>query len=175
MQDSYTTSRLCLNKVALGDIEFITELVNTQEWIRFIGDKNVRSHEEAIDYIQKLIDNPNINYWVVTKKEGRVPVGIITFIKRDYLDHHDIGFAFLSRHTKQGYAFEAAVAVLLDAMQKPEHTHIVATTVKENRNSIQLLEKLGLQFERETQKENETILLYSITTGELAKHLSDKN
>ncbi len=163
MQGHYTTSRLSLNTVTLADIEFITELVNTPEWIKFIGDRNVHSHQEATEYIQRIIDNRNINYWVITIKGTQVPIGIITFIKRDYLDHHDIGFALLARHTRLGYAYEAASAVLAEALK--EHSTVVATTIKENNNSIQLLEKLGLKFERETVKENEAILLYSISAG----------
>ena len=167
MQDSYTTTRLLLNTLALSDAEFITRLLNTPGWIKFIGDRNIHSNEAAIEYIGKIMNNPNIKYWIVTAKELQTPIGIITFIKRDYLDHHDIGFAFLPEHAKQGYAHEAAVAVLDDAIQDPAHTHIVATTIRENSNSIQLLEKLGLKYDREVQRDDETLLLYSATTNEL--------
>jgi ribosomal-protein-alanine N-acetyltransferase len=163
MQDTYTTHRLFLNEINLNDAEFISELVNTPEWIKFIGDRNIRSIAEANEYIQKIINNPNTNFWVVRIQDQQIPIGIITFIKRDYLDHYDIGFAFLTKYTKKGYAYEASIAVLNDAFKNSNHEHILATTVKENINSIQLLEKLGLRFYKEIQNENEFLQVYSLT------------
>ena len=58
MQTNYTTARLLLDELKLHDAEFIMELVNTPEWIKFIEERNINSKEEAITYIQKIIDNP---------------------------------------------------------------------------------------------------------------------
>jgi ribosomal-protein-alanine N-acetyltransferase len=167
MQNNYNTNRLSLNEINLNDAEFISELVNTSEWIKFIGDRNIRSIADANEYIQKIISNPNTNFWVVRIQDQQIPIGIITFIKRDYLDHYDIGFAFLAKHTKKGYAHEASIAVLDDAIKNANHKQILATTVKENTNSIQLLEKLGLRFYKEIQNENELLLVYSVTSDKL--------
>jgi RimJ/RimL family protein N-acetyltransferase len=167
MQHAYSTHRLLLNEINLDDAEFILELVNTPEWIKFIGDRNIRSIAEANEYIQKIISNPNTNFWVVQIQDQQTPIGIITFIKRDYLDHHDIGFAFLAKYTKKGYAHEASIAVLNDAVKNANHKQILATTVKENTNSIQLLEKLGLRFYKEIQNENQLLQVYSITADKL--------
>jgi RimJ/RimL family protein N-acetyltransferase len=167
MQNNYNTNRLSLNEILLNDAEFISELVNTPEWIKFIGDRNIRSIADANEYIQKIISNPNTNFWVVRIQDQQIPIGIITFIKRDYLDHYDIGFAFLAKHTKKGYAHEASIAVLNDAIKNANHIQILATTVKENTNSIQLLEKLGLRFYKEIQNENQLLLVYSITADKL--------
>jgi RimJ/RimL family protein N-acetyltransferase len=167
MQDTYSTHRLLLNEINLNDAEFISELVNTPEWIRFIGDRNIRSIADADEYIQKIISNPNTNFWVVRIQDQQIPIGIISFIKRDYLEHYDIGFAFLAKHTKKGYAHEASIAVLNDAIKNANHKQILATTVKENTNSIQLLEKLGLRFYKEIQNENQLLQVYSITADKL--------
>jgi RimJ/RimL family protein N-acetyltransferase len=164
VQSSYKTSRLLLNELSISDAEFILELVNTPEWIKFIGDRNINSIKEAGEYIQKIIGNPAINYWVV-KMTGQTPMGIITFIKRDYLDYHDIGFAFLSEYTGQGYAYEATMAVLSDVIKEPAHSRILATTVKENVNSIKLLEKLGFRYEGQIQNGNEMLFIYTISAN----------
>ena len=91
MQNSYTTKRLSLDELSLTDDEFIVNLVNTPEWIRFIGDRNIKSTGDAKIFIQKIRDNPKANYWVV-KLPGKIRIGIITFIKREYLEYFDIGF-----------------------------------------------------------------------------------
>ncbi len=165
MQNKYSTPRLLLNELTLNDAEFIYELVNTPEWIKFIGDRNVKNSNDATVYIQKIIDNPAVKYWVVRTRDKKNPVGIITFIKRDYLDHHDIGFAFLAEYTKQGYASEATMAVLNDLKADPAYTQILAVTIKENSNSIKLLEKSGFRLNKEFQREDEILLLYSMETN----------
>ena len=163
MEIKYKTERLILNALCLTDTEFISELVNTQEWIKFIGDRNIRTKEDAKNYIQRIIDNPNINYWVVKLKNDNLSIGIITFIKRDYLEYHDIGFAFLPKYAKNGYAFEATKTVLNDAINKKNHRQILATTITENINSITLLKKLGLNFEKEIEVGKDLLMIYSVT------------
>jgi RimJ/RimL family protein N-acetyltransferase len=163
MQKSYQTNRLILSELTFNDAEFIKELVNTAEWIKFIGERNVKTAADAKAYIQKLIDNPNINYWVVKLQKDNTPVGIITFIKRAYLEHHDIGFAFLPKHAKQGFAYEAAVAVLNDVLKNADHSTVFATTIPENKSSIALLEKLGLNLNGEIEHDGDRLLLYGIT------------
>jgi RimJ/RimL family protein N-acetyltransferase len=137
------------------------ELVNMPEWIRFIGDRKVKTLDDADRYIQGILHNPTIDYWVISEKETHSPVGIVSFIKRHYLDHYDIGFALLSRFKKKGYAFEATQAILQDARDSGNHSEILATTVKDNVSSIQLLHKLGFSFAKEITNEKETINVFS--------------
>ena len=81
------TERLLIKPLALTDADFIFELVNTEGWIRFIGNRNIASQDEARAYIQKVLENENVSYWVVQRKESLDAIGIITYIKRDYLEH----------------------------------------------------------------------------------------
>src|SRR5437867_3917202 len=112
MLTEITTDRLLINPLTQKDNSFILELVNTNGWLEFIRNRNINSEVEATAYIQKIIDNPSINYWVVRIKSNKVSVGIITFIKRNYLEHYDIGFAFLPAFANNGFAYEATRAVL---------------------------------------------------------------
>jgi RimJ/RimL family protein N-acetyltransferase len=153
------TSRLILSALTLNDTSFIFELLSTPLWINFIGDRNIKTEDDAAAYIQKIVDSPTTNYWVVKLKQQSTAVGIVTFMKRDYLDYYDIGYAFLPQFAKQGYAYEATKK-LLDEM-KPRHKRIVATVLKENESSIKLLQKLGMNFEREMEINAEFLQLYS--------------
>ncbi len=114
MKTIYKTDRLLLKKLKPGDAHFIFELVNSPGWIKFIGDRNIKTMEDAGKYIRRILSDGLIHYWVVYLQEPQMAIGLITFIKRSYLDHSDIGFAFLPAHAKQGYAFEAAYAVYLN-------------------------------------------------------------
>ena len=102
-----------------------------------------------------------------------VPIGIVSFVKRDYLEFFDVGFAFLPSHTKQGFAYEATAAFLQNLLGENSTPIILATTIKENANSIALLKKLGFQFDKQVEIENETLLVYSISTNKyLIDHLT---
>ena len=162
MQTNYKTARLFLRTLNAGDTAFIFELLNSAGWIKFIGDRNIKTSEDADKYIQKIITNPDINYRVVTLPDTETAIGLVTFIKRNYLNHPDIGFAFLTAYNKQGYAFEATKEVLNDLLSSGEHTTILATTIPENSSSIQLLKKLGFHFSKEITNDGEVLQVFAI-------------
>jgi [ribosomal protein S5]-alanine N-acetyltransferase len=156
------TKRLLLETLSIQDALFVLELVNTDDWLTFIGDKNISTPEDAIVYIQKISANTTTNYWTVKLKDTQLPIGLVTVIKRDYLEHQDIGFAFLPNHFNKGYAYEATMEVLKHIAQQGIETYIVAITLPENISSIKLLQKLGLQFENEMEVEKELLYVYKM-------------
>lgn len=161
------TARLFLQPLSDGDAAFIFELLNTKGWIQFIGNRNIHSLEDASAYIKKVQTNPNLTYWTVKQKSDNHPTGLITLIKRDYLDHPDIGFAFLPQYAGMGYAFEAAREVLQHTIRNSTYTQITAITLPDNSSSIRLLEKLGLRFEREIEVDKERLHVYSVLASKL--------
>lgn len=161
MQTNIITQRLFLNIVTEEDHDFMQELMNTDGWIQFIGDRGIHSKEAAIAYINTINGRDNFYYWLVRLKETNTPVGIITFIKRGYLAHFDIGFAFLPEYQGQGYAYEAAKEVLFVVRQQPEHQTVQATTLPGNVRSIKLLNKLGLHFTGKIMVGKSELCLYS--------------
>jgi ribosomal-protein-alanine N-acetyltransferase len=161
LKTELNTERLCLRLVDTPDATFIMELVNTKGWLQFIGNRNINSKEEAERYIDKLKATENLFYWVVRIKDTCTPTGIISFLKRDYLEHFDIGFAFLPQYSGNGYAYEAAHNVLLAVKEDPKYSTVLATTIPENMRSIKLLEKLLLKFDKEIQIGEQTLHIYS--------------
>ncbi|HLA60097.1 MAG TPA: GNAT family N-acetyltransferase [Puia sp.] len=161
IQNSILTDRLILKKLRVDDDDFILSLVNTTGWIENIGDRNIHSKNEAIEYINKILWTENFIYWVVRTKDDHTPIGIISLIKRSYLDHFDIGFAFLPEYSNYGYAYEAANAILLMISKLPEFKIVLATTLFSNKSSIKLLTKLGFRFEKENDTENEKMHIYT--------------
>lgn len=155
------TIRLSIDGLKISDAPFILDLVNSPGWLRFIGDRNVKTIFDATAYIQRILDNPAIAYWVVRPLSLERCLGIITLIKRDYLEHHDIGFAFHPHHIGKGYAYEAANAILTSLLINRAHERLLATVDAGNHSSIRLLEKLGLKFTREIQTDGSDLLLYS--------------
>ena len=147
------TERLILSKISVEDAPFIFELMNTPKWIRFIGDRNVRSVEDAATYIQnnqlKSYENHGFGYYKLQLKSDNLkPIGSFGLVKRDTLEHIDIGFSLLPPYEGQGFGFEGATAIMDLAKEKFDISTLCAITLPENEASIQLLEKLGLSYQK---------------------------
>jgi RimJ/RimL family protein N-acetyltransferase len=146
------TSRLILRHQTVHDAEFIFALVNDPSWLRFIGDRNVHSVEDARNYIEKgamdSYSHHGFGLYLTALKDSGIPVGICGLVKRETLADVDIGFAFLPQYAGMGYAYESASAVMEHARNDIGLKRVIAITNPDNIASIRLLEKLGLAFER---------------------------
>jgi len=146
------TPRLALRRFTLEDAPFVFEMVNDPDWLRHIGDRGVRTLDDARAYIRDRTlaqyDRVGFGMYVVTLRHGGEVVGSCGLIRRDSLADVDIGFAFLARHRGRGYATEAAAAVLDYGVRSQGLTRIVAIVSPENRRSIRILERIGMRFER---------------------------
>lgn len=146
------TSRLRLRESCFDDAAFVLELLNEPAWLRFIGDKGVRTLHDALDYIEQ---GPMASYarhgfgtYVVELSATDTPIGICGLIQRDTLEDVDLGFAFLERFWGHGYARESAAAALELAQRTFGLDRIVAIADPDNQRSIRVLESLGFAFER---------------------------
>lgn len=146
------TDRLLLRQFTVEDAAFVVELLNEPSWIRFIGDRGVRTLEDARGYLlggpMAMYQRLGFGLYAVDLKSRRAPIGMCGLIKRDGLEDVDIGFAFLPRYWGRGYAREAAAAVMRHATGALGLARVVAITAADNESSIRLLEALGFELER---------------------------
>jgi RimJ/RimL family protein N-acetyltransferase len=146
------TKRLTLRYFRPDDAEFIVRLLNEPAFVEYIGDKGVRTVEEANEYLRNgpMDSYERFGYGLnmVELKESGEPIGMCGLVRRDNLDDADIGYAFLKQYWSKGYARESAEAVLQHARNALGVDRIVAIVTPENHSSIKLLEKIGLTFER---------------------------
>ena len=146
------TERLVLRRLIRDDAAFILGLLNEPAWLRFIGDKGVRTLDDARRYIatgpQPMYREQGFGLWLVEAKADAKPIGICGLIKRSGLDEVDLGFAYREEFQGRGFGREAAVATLAYAKEVVGLKRIVALTALDNERSIRLLEKLGFAFER---------------------------
>ena len=146
-----TTLRLILRDIGPDDAAFIVALLNDPSFLRNIGDRGVRTLEDARAYIR---NGPAASYarhgfglWLVCLKDG-TSIGMCGLLKREVLDDVDIGFAFLPAFQGKGYGSESAAAVLAHARDGLKLRRVVAIVNADNEASARLLERLGLSFER---------------------------
>lgn len=146
------TERLILRRLTVEDNGFILELLNDPSWLRFIGDKGVRTVDAARDYIlQSLVamyERLGFGLYLTELKSDGIPIGICGLIKRDSLKDVDIGFAFLPQFRGKGYAYESASAVMAYGKKTFGLNRLLAITSPDNDASARLLKKLGFNFER---------------------------
>jgi [ribosomal protein S5]-alanine N-acetyltransferase len=160
------TERLNLREIdSAVDAEFIFELLNTPKFLKYIGDRGVRSVEQASEFIEKRYRQSyrdhGFGLYIVELKTYNTPVGLCGFVKRDHFEFADIGFAFLPEFESRGYGFESANAVLDHGREKLGFTKVLAITSQNNDVSGKLLEKLGFHFERIfTSPEGEDLKLF---------------
>lgn len=162
------TERLQLRPFSLEDGEFILELLNTEGWIKYVGDRNVKTIEQARAYLENgPLKSYRINGFglsLVQLKADNKPIGMCGLLKRDYLDHLDIGFAFLPGYMGKGYAYEVARKIIDDGFARLHLEKILAITLPENFSSVRLLKKIGFEYVKKiiTPDTGEELLLYSV-------------
>lgn len=146
------TDRLILRRLTTDDAEFMLGHLNDASFHRFIGDRGVRTVEEARQY---LLDGPIASYeshgygiYMVELKGSGEQIGTCGLVNRKGMEDVEIGFALLPQFWSQGYAIEAAQAVMVYAQEDLGIERIVAIANPGNERSFKLLEKLGLRFAR---------------------------
>lgn len=161
------TSRLIISKFSLEDASFFLKLVNTPNWIKYIGDRNLKTVKDAEDYLLKgtlkSYEDFGFGFYKLYDKESSKYVGTCGLVKREQLEEVDLGFAFLPEFEGKGYGYEASSAVLKIAKERFHLKTLMAITLPINVNSIKLLEKLGFKYQKRVKpfEDDEELLLFA--------------
>lgn len=158
------TERLILREFTKEDSAFIYELLNTEDWIKFIGQRNIHNEQIAIEFIEGRLRRGyaehGFGFLSVQLKSSGEKMGMCGLVKREGLENVDLGFAFLPRYVGKGYAFEASQCVIEFAKTDFQMKALDAITMSINKNSIGLLERLGFHFERNVILDEEELMLF---------------
>jgi RimJ/RimL family protein N-acetyltransferase len=159
------TARLEFSELAAQDAGFIQALLNSPGFLQYIGDRGVRSGDDALRYLDA---GPRASYaahgyglWKVALRAGGQAVGISGLVRRDALPHADLGYAFLPEHTGQGLACEAGAAVLAHAFGSLGLDTVLAIVQPGNAGSIRVLEKLAFEATGPREFNGETLQVYA--------------
>ncbi|MBA5778897.1 GNAT family N-acetyltransferase [Stappia sp. F7233] len=162
------TERLSLREATDADAAFMFALLNDPDYLRFIGDRNIHSIADAASYIATRYRagyaEHGFGLWLVEENATGATIGVSGLVRREGLDAPDIGYAFLPAYRGQGYALEAARAVLEIGRSRFRLPRVLAITNPDNAVPHRLL--LGLGFRQNgtvTLGENaETLRIYEI-------------
>ena len=155
MADNFpSSSRMVFRQAVLADAPFILRMLNEPDYHRFIGDKGVSDITAAEQHISEKIlasfKTYGFGLWIVETKIGCCPIGTCGLVNRPGFEHPDLGYSFLSEFHGQGYAIEAARAVIEFSERALKINHLLGIVVPENIRSIRVLRKCGFSRVRET-------------------------
>jgi len=163
------TPRLRLSELCEDDAAFVLELLNTEGFLRHIGDKGVRDLDDARRYLR---EGPCASYaehgfglWKVTRKADGVAVGMSGLVRRDSLPRPDLGYAFLPAHGGQGLATEAGAAVLAHAFGTLRLPQVLAIVSPGNEASVRVLQKLGLREWGLRELDGQALRVFTVEAG----------
>jgi len=144
------TKRLLISEIKEGDASFYFELFNDKDWIRFISNKNLISVAETKTYIKDVLiptyTKNGLGFFTVFLSKTNTPIGTATLIQRDNLGFIDVGYGYLPKGRKKGYATEATKRLMLYLKEDLQQKKVGALTKPDNKKSIKLLENLGFKF-----------------------------
>jgi [ribosomal protein S5]-alanine N-acetyltransferase len=145
----YETERLYLRPTTVADAAFVLSLLNSEKWLQYIGDRNVKTVADACKYIEEkmlpqLYRTGFSNYTVIRKADD-IKIGSCGLYDREGIDGVDIGFAFLPEYENMGYGFESARKILEMAKADFDIKIISAITTKDNLSSQKLIKRLGFK------------------------------
>ena len=163
----HQTQRLIIRQFELTDASFIVELLNDEKFIKNIVDKQVRTQDDAMDYMK---NGPMASYesfgfglYMLELKDCKTPIGMCGLLKRDNLEYADLGFSLMPQFYRQGYAKEASLAVLAQARDTHKLSKVSAVTALYNTGSNHLLKSLGFSFIKQMEFYLQETNYYEIT------------
>jgi RimJ/RimL family protein N-acetyltransferase len=146
------TPRLLIRRLDATDAPFILRLLNEPSFLENIGDRGVRSLDDARAYLTKgplaSYEQHGFGLLHVSRKTDGDAIGMCGLLKRDWLDAPDVGFAFFPEFWSKGYAYESSVGVIDWARHTHGITRVIGIVKPGNTGSIRVLEKLGMRFAR---------------------------
>lgn len=156
------TERMTLRWFEESDAAFVLELLNDPAWIANIGERNVRTLDDARSYIaEKLVASYHQNgfgLWAMQRRSDDALLGMCGLLKRDNLPTLDVGYALAPAYRRQGYAKEAVLACLTYARDVLATPRVLAIVAPHNQPSIRLLESVGMVRQTGSPFEDETLV-----------------
>jgi len=166
-----TTDRLVLRKMTEDD---------TDELLRIFSDPEAMKHFNVVFDRPRMLKwvNDNLEHqkqhgfslWAVVLQETGEVIGDCG-LETDTIEGVftvGLGFDFQRKHWNQGYATEAARAVLTHAFGHYGLEKVSGWINPENRASRRVAEKIGMTVEKAVDRGGKTYLLYSIRKDKLS-------
>jgi [ribosomal protein S5]-alanine N-acetyltransferase len=165
MKKILDTERLTLREFTLEDAQLFIDLNSNPNVVRYTGDGAIETLEKAKEILTTITfpqyEN-NLGCWAVHLKKGNEFIGWCGLKYISQLNEIDLGYRFFEHHWGKGYATESAKAVLTYGFETLKLDEVVARAAIENINSVNVLKKIGMRFEKEDEEHGDRIYKYRL-------------
>lgn len=145
------TARLIIDEITAKDAPFMLKMLNDPAFIKYVADRGVRTEEQARTYIHDRLtasyEEHGFGMGAVRLKDSGELIGMCGLVDRESLEDIDIGYGFLPKFRGNGYALEAALAVMKMGREDFGLHRLLAIIHPANTGSRALAEKMGMHFE----------------------------
>lgn len=164
MKTILETHRLLLREFNICDAERFYELNLNPNVIKYTGNSAFKDIREAKTFLENYSDYKRNRFgrWAVIHKSTQEFIGWCGLKYDVKFDETDIGFRFFEHFWNKGFATESAKACIAYGFEKLNLKTIVGRAMKDNLASIKVLEKIGLQYERNFDFDGHEGVIYSI-------------
>lgn len=145
------TDRLLVRESTLKDVDEFYRIYKEPS-ITFYMENLYEDRDAELAYMKAYIDQIYAFYgyglWTVILKDNGQIIGRAGLNVREGYDLPELGFLVDVAYQKQGYGFEVCNAILKYAREELEFEKVQALVDERNIISLNLLKKLGFEFER---------------------------
>ncbi|MGI0119283.1 GNAT family N-acetyltransferase [Zooshikella sp. RANM57] len=144
------TDRLVLKKVTLDDIDIFTEILSDPALTRYLPKGEPYTQEEIQSSVQSRCEHWQKGfgtYVILQKKYPSVKIGYVGIETVATTYFRDIRYSIAKSFAGQGIAFEAARSCLDNYFADGLGERVFGAAVDQNKASIRVMEKLGMQKE----------------------------
>ena len=166
MQVHLETERLWLCAWESDDLAAARPIFTDPDVMRYINGGKPRSDDEirkSIARQQNHLRSLGFCLWkLIRKSDGRL-IGDCGLqpLELDGVSEIEIGWRLAKEYWGRGLATEAALVALHYAVEYARLERVIAIAMPENRASLHIMEKLGMAYERVSQKDGFDIVIYA--------------
>ena len=161
------TARLHLRMFQSEDLDDLAALIGDPDVIRFVGNGQPGSRDEAVAALQSIIkhwQNHGFGRWAAVDKQTQRFVGFGGL--RSLMGTPEVVYHFAKACWGRGLATELARASLRYGFEEHDFDQIVAIAKPPNAASIHVMEKLGMRYEMHSSYYNIDVVQYRISRAE---------
>lgn len=167
------TERLYLREWVRDDWKRFRPLATDPRVMRYIGNGQPLTDlqiQDRIEYWMRAAVERGWGPWPIIHREDSELIGFCGF-GDGFLPDVEIGWRLKPEYWGLGLATEAARAVMDYGFQRWEFSRLISVAQPENQQSLRVMEKLGMKFERAFSHDGISVVAYAKANP----HLVDQN
>ncbi|WP_100488322.1 GNAT family N-acetyltransferase [Sporolactobacillus pectinivorans] len=163
-----TSERLHFRQYNDNDLDFLLSLLSDPQEVRFIGSGKTHNREGAKQFLNWIYGsykiNPDFGLMVLTRKKDNVKIGHAGLVPQviNGVKEIEIGYWIARNYWHNGYATEAAKALLDYGKSNCGMRRFIALIQNGNIASQKVAKNIGMELEREMTLSEKKVGVFSV-------------